>query len=259
MRPTRGYKTVGSPPAGCELLDLHNHTAASHDSTNTLPDYERAYDAGLFNILAITDHNTIDGAVDFQARATFPVIAGEEVDTADGELIGLFLSDPIPLDLPAVETAELIRSRGGLVYLQHPFYRLIRRPLRRDTISELARRDLIDVVEGVNGGPFMWLTDGHARGWAESHGIPCGAGSDAHHPGDIGWCAAAIRPVSSELTPKSLLDRLEGALLVERRRSSVSSLRDRSRYWVACASGRSPRKTRVPEGVAQGNGLDVGP
>jgi predicted metal-dependent phosphoesterase TrpH len=165
-------------PDGRVLLDLHNHSSRSYDASNRLEDYERAHAQGRFDVVAITDHNRIDGAVDLAQRASFPVIVGIEIDTAAGELIGLFLRDRIRPGLAARETAERIRAQGGLVYLQHPFYRLIRRPLTRDTREELARAGLLDVVEGRNGGPFTSGPDSRARSWAREHALPLGAGSE---------------------------------------------------------------------------------
>ena len=75
------------------LVDLHNHTDHSPDSRNRLRDYERAHARGRFDVVAITDHNTIAGALEFRERASFPVIVGQEIDTTEGELIGLFLED----------------------------------------------------------------------------------------------------------------------------------------------------------------------
>ncbi len=99
-----------TPPVGRQLLDLHNHSDRSYDASNTLADYERAHAAGRFDVVAITDHNRIDGALAFAAAASFPVIVGMEIDTAEGELIGLFLEETIPTGLPASETAERIRA-----------------------------------------------------------------------------------------------------------------------------------------------------
>jgi len=120
---------------GRQLLDLHNHTHHSYDAQIQAADYERAHAAGLVDVVAITDHNTITGALELRERASFPVIVGQEIDTADGELIGLFLEEPVPAGLPAIETAERIRAQGGLVYLQHPFYRLVRGRMR-DTVRK---------------------------------------------------------------------------------------------------------------------------
>ena len=91
--------------AGLTLVDLHNHTFHSYDAQNRLSDYERAHDRGRFDVVAITDHNTIAGALRFRERASFPVIVGQEIDTADGELIGLYLDEPVAAGVPAIETA----------------------------------------------------------------------------------------------------------------------------------------------------------
>ena len=102
-------------PDGWTLLDLHNHTHRSFDAVNRPEDYARAHARGRFDVLAITDHNRIDGARELAAVAPFPVVVGMEIDTADGELIGLFLDEAIAPGRPARETATLIREQGGLV------------------------------------------------------------------------------------------------------------------------------------------------
>lgn len=217
-----------SPPPGRQLLDLHNHSDRSHDASNTLADYERAYAAGRFDVLAITDHNRIDGALDFAERASFPVVVGMEIDTAAGELVGLFLTEPVPRGLPARETAERIRAQGGLVYLQHPFLRLVVRSLAVSAREELAAAGLIDVVEVANGGPFTGRANARARVWAAARSLPAGAGSDAHEPPGIGRCAVAVAPGPVE--PVSVLARLAGGVLVDQRRNSFAQLGTKARY-----------------------------
>lgn len=254
IRNARGQSVVSSRRSGWQHLDLHNHTSASYDSSNTLADYERAYEHDRFDVLAVTDHNVIDSAWDFAERASFSVIVGEEIDTKDGELIGLFLTEPLPWNVSAVETAEAIRAQGGLVYMQHPFYRFIRRRLSAEAIAELADRQLVDIIEGLNGGPLMRWTDCTARDWAGRHQVVCGAGSDAHHRADIGTCVVEVPPGSLErgkpLTPRSLLAALEHGLLVDQSRRSVGALAARARYAVRQRTirvlKREPRKVRTP-------------
>jgi len=48
------------------------------------------------------------------------IIIGEEIMTAEGELVGLFLQTPIPAGLSLLETATRIRAQGALVYVPIP-------------------------------------------------------------------------------------------------------------------------------------------
>ena len=234
-------------PEGFVLLDLHNHTHYSYDSINRLEDYARAHEAGRFDVLAVTDHNVIDGALELARDAPFPVIVGLEIDSRDGELIGLFLHEAVPPGLPAVETARRIRAQGGLVYLQHPFYRFVRYPLRRAAMEDLVRRELVDVVEVANGGPFTTRANSRALRWALARGLPQGAGSDAHEPPDIGTCVVAVPP--GPLEAASLPGRLRSGIVLDRRRSSFAVLATKTRLRFLPAIGgrlrRRPRRSRL--------------
>jgi predicted metal-dependent phosphoesterase TrpH len=241
------------------ILDLHNHTHHSYDSSNHATDYERARETGRVDIVAITDHNTIEGALEL-LNCHVPIIVGEEVDTADGELVGLFLRAPLPIGVSAVETAQAIRAQGGLVYLQHPFFRFKRRRLSRSVIDDLARLRLVDIVEVVNGGVLMRGANRRAGNWAKKHSIPEAAGSDAHHPLDIGRCRVVIKasewPDQLDLATLDggaqsarLLSMLTDATIRDEHRSSAASYGSRVAY--ACRNtmsllGGVARKTRAP-------------
>ncbi len=209
-------------PTGWQRFDLHNHSHRSHDAVNRLEDYERAHCAGKFDVIAITDHDRIDGALEIREQATFPVIVGEEITTAGGELIGLFLSEHVPRDAPIVETARRIRMQGGLVYLQHPFYHLIRRPITRLGRAQLLDGGLVDIVEVVNGGPFSTRSNAKAARLADRYGLPRAAGSDAHAPVEIGRCLVAVPP--GPIEPVSLCERLGDATIIDGRPSSLHSV-----------------------------------
>jgi hypothetical protein len=235
-------------PAGYVLLDLHNHSDRSYDASNTLGDYERAHAAGRFHVLAITDHNRIDGALDFAGRASFPVVVGMEIDTSQGELIGLFLTEPVPARLGVLETAEAIRAQGGLVYLQHPFYPLIRKPLTATVRESLAAAGLIDVVEVRNGGPFTGPFDRRARGFALAKDLAAAGASDAHEPPDIGRVVTAVPP--GPLTAAALPERLRQGIVLDRHRSSVAQVATKARYRffaeIPRRLRREPPRQRLP-------------
>ena len=109
--------------------DLHMHTAFSLDC-DTPPEVvvKRCIAAGL-NCIAITDHNTIRGALEVGKLADFRVIVGEEVKSSEGDIIGLFLEEEIPRGLSPLETVSRIKDQDGLVMVPHPFDTIRRGPL----------------------------------------------------------------------------------------------------------------------------------
>ena len=123
-------------PAGWVRVDLHSHTMWSGDSTTT-PDElaEAVTDAGL-DVLCVTDHNAIKGAVAVAAELDCRVVVGEELRTARGEIIGLFIDERLPFGLSAHEAAHRIREQGGVVYVPHPFDPM-RNNLDAGTLDEL--------------------------------------------------------------------------------------------------------------------------
>lgn len=193
-------------------VDLHSHTHHSKDAaTEPLQLVERAHEVGLDRV-AVTDHGTIEGALLAWEAAPDLVIVGEEIRCrCRTELIGLFLSERIPMRLPLEEVVDRIRDQGGVVYAPHP-YAYPRNPIWR------ARRALAvaDVVEAHNARAFLPIWNRAARRAAHLRGLAIGAGSDAHFPGEIGRAYTEIdgfdgalefgaalqgaRPVAREMT-----------------------------------------------------------
>ena len=135
---------------GRAFVDLHCHTRASFDCLSNPADVMRAAAARGLTHLAITDHDRIDVAL--EARATAPagltIIVGEEVKTADGDLICGFLERAIPPGLSAAETVAEARAQGGLVGIPHPFDRMRGSLLKDAKMASLV--GLVDWVEGHN-------------------------------------------------------------------------------------------------------------
>ena len=79
-------------PAGFVRVDMHSHTMFSGDSTTTLDEIaESVVEAGI-DVLCVTDHNAIEGALRLQRAlegdGVCRVVVGEEVRTHTGEIIG---------------------------------------------------------------------------------------------------------------------------------------------------------------------------
>lgn len=74
------------------------------------------------DVLCITDHNTIKGALIARKYAgDIDVVVGEEVSSAEGEILALFINEEIKPMLGASETIDLIHDQGGIAVAAHPF------------------------------------------------------------------------------------------------------------------------------------------
>lgn len=157
-------------------VDLHLHSRYSHDSSTSLEGLiERARECGLDRI-ALTDHNTADGALELAKMAPGLTIVGEEAKTREGEIIGLFITRRVPPWLRPEEAMDLIHEMGGLTYVPHPLDRN-RSHYRSERIVELA--DRIDIIETYN----PWCETGANRAAADlaaELGKVTATGSDSH-------------------------------------------------------------------------------
>jgi predicted metal-dependent phosphoesterase TrpH len=76
-----------------------------------------------FSVIAITDHDTIAGAIEAQSLTPtygVEVIVGEEVSTAEGHLLALFIERELPPGRPAAVTIADAHAQGGLCIAAHP-------------------------------------------------------------------------------------------------------------------------------------------
>lgn len=170
---------------GWVRVDMHSHTMWSGDSTTTPDEIEAAVvDSGI-DVLCITDHNAIAGAIELAERLPCRVIVGEELRTQLGEIIGLFLTERIPGGVGPAEAARRIRDQGGVVYIPHPFDPM-RAHLKDWVIDELVAEGLVDAMEVRNGKTSLDHLNRQAAEYAETNGLLAGAGSDAHVPDALG-------------------------------------------------------------------------
>jgi predicted metal-dependent phosphoesterase TrpH len=165
--------------------DLHTHTMWSGDSTTTPEEFAAAITSSGLDVVCVTDHNAVAGAAELRARVDARVIVGEELRTAAGEIIGLFLTERIPMGLGHVDAAKAIREQGGLVYVPHPFDPM-RRNLTEPALRELAERELVDAIEVLNAKTSLTSLNRRAAEFAGEFEILGGAGSDAHVPDALG-------------------------------------------------------------------------
>jgi hypothetical protein len=178
------------------FADLHTHSSASFDSlSDPRKMMAKAVRLGLTH-LAITDHERIDGAQRAAELAPpgLQLIVGEEIRTADGDMLGLFLEEVIPRGLSAAETAAAIREQGGLVGLPHPFDSFrssggSQAGEAQQKLEELAT--IVDYVEIHNARAYRDANP-LAGAFAERHGLSGVASSDAHSVTELGIATTVL-------------------------------------------------------------------
>lgn len=165
---------------------IHAHTNYSHDSNVSPAELVATARRQGVDRVAVTDHDCIAGALEARAIGGDLVIIGEEVSTADGHMIGLFLRDIVPPGLSGEETAGRIHAQGGVVLVPHPFARLC-----DESVSEAALARLVSVVDAIEvnnaQNVFVW-EEVRARQLAAEHGITPYVGADAHVRGYLAAC-----------------------------------------------------------------------
>ncbi len=186
--------------------DLHIHTFYSPDSIITFQTLIKICKRRKINCVAITDHNTIKGAVEFSKISPLKVIIGEEIDTKDGEIIGYFLKKEIRKGLSAEDTVYAIKEQDGLVCIPHPFDKLRGSALNPDKLMKII--DDVDIIEGVNGRVFKELDNALAIEFAVAYKKQVSAGSDAHTALEIGIATVELEDFNSK---EEFLKNLEDA------------------------------------------------
>jgi predicted metal-dependent phosphoesterase TrpH len=165
-------------------VDLHCHSRYSPDALVTLDGLLRTMDRRGIDRVAITDHDTMAGALEFHTRAPDRILVGQEIKTAEGELLALFLQEEVPAGLSPEETIEGVRAQGGLVGVSHPLDRM-----RGEVFAEARLEALhphLDFFEVFNARVLRPGDNRRARKLARQWGLPGTAGSDAHTLLEVG-------------------------------------------------------------------------
>jgi len=216
-------------------LDMHMHTEYSRDSRVALADFAELARKAQLGAVCITDHDTIEGGLRLREMDTgLQVIVGEEITTADGELVGLYLEKRVAPGQSAERTIDLVHEQGGLAYVPHPFSRNRRRHLRRAVLETVAAK--LDIVEVFNAREVASSSNVRALEFARQHSLPGGVGSDSHRAIEIGRAYVGVAPF---VTPQELLVALREGKVT----GTLSGFAIHVRTWVDI--GQKFMRTRV--------------
>lgn len=174
--------------------DIHIHTHHS-DGVASVPEVlEHVARHTDMRVIAITDHDTIRGALEARQYATsygIDVVVGEEVSTQEGHVLALFIERELPPGRPAAETIAAIHAQGGLAIAAHPYAHHV--PSLGyaglyERASLLTREWSLDGIESFNAS--LWLPNSNtaAAMTATELGLAACGGSDSHLLQTIG-CA----------------------------------------------------------------------
>ena len=199
------------------FLDLHCHTSASFDCLASPESVVKAAASRGLTHLAITDHDRIEGAL--RARDAAPdgltIIVGEEIKTADGDLIALFLERAVAPGSPARETIAEVRAQGGLVGIPHPFDRYRGSMLTDPRLEAIGQ--MVDWIEAHNARVVGGGGNERAAAFARELGLPGVAASDAHSTLEVGVAYNVVDVDPS--TPEGLLAAIANLEIVPGRAS----------------------------------------
>ncbi|TMB87792.1 MAG: PHP domain-containing protein [Chloroflexi bacterium] len=224
---------VSPPGVGCTPMvpwgraDLHTHTTASDGWPTPAQLVDHASRRAALNVIAVTDHDTIEGALraaDLAAkRRRIHVVVGEEVSSREGHIVGLFLERRVKPGMSAAATVHAIHDQGGLAIAVHPFWRTARQMRSGPVhgVGWLAAELAFDGVEVENATPGFYVVNQLARRLNLGLGAAEVGCSDAHIVDAVGRAFTEFPGT----TPKALRTAIEtGTTVAGRRRYRAMGL-----------------------------------
>lgn len=134
------------------FADLHIHSMHSPDATTTVRAVlKQAADVGL-DVIAITDHDEITGALEARELASqygVEVVTGAEVTTDEGHLVALYVEKLPPSGMSLDETLLWIGHYGGIAIAPHPFNQLPNSLDMQSVIGVLNRPRSKGILKGI--------------------------------------------------------------------------------------------------------------
>ena len=172
-------------------MDSHIHSEYSPDSKAKLKDIFKVAKNRNIDIIAISDHNTVDGSKEARKLTKnddLLVIPSIEISALEGHILGFGCEEYIKRDLPAGETIDLIHDQGGLAIIPHPycFY-------RHGLLCKADYKDLkIDAIETKNARFIVGYCNNKAKNLSKKENLPELGASDAHYYKFVGDCYSRI-------------------------------------------------------------------
>ncbi len=172
-------------------MDSHIHSEYSPDSHSRIDDILKTAEMRNIDIIAISDHNTVDGTDEVlrKTRNTdILAIPSIEISSTQGHILGFGCEENIPRDLSPQDTIDRIHDLGGLAIIPHPycFY-------RHGLLCKSDYEDLkIDAIETKNARFIVGYCNSKAKRLSKNENVPGLGASDAHYWKFVGDCYSMI-------------------------------------------------------------------
>ena len=227
------------------LADLHIHTIYSYDGTATVSSVLRRAKENNLDVVAITDHDEIAGALEAVKLAShfgIDVIPASEITTADGDLLALFITEKIPAQLSLIETVLRVRELGGMCIAPHPMAggmgmkSLSAYAILKALLNPQVAETLIG-IETYNGTAIDRISNHYAKIFANGLNIAQTGSSDAHVIDTIGFGATEFEGH----TAQDLLNALRNKTTKVRKQNEWSTLQILSNWGIRYAESAFAR------------------
>ena len=209
-------------------VELHAHSCWSLDSLTQPETIVQLCQERKITRIAITDHNTADGALALKRLAPELTIVGEEIMTTHGELLAWFIQESVPPGLSPDETIRRLREQGAIISVSHPFDRYRRGAWRQQDLERIV--EAVDAIEVYNSRCLRERDNEQALQFARRHGLPGSVGSDAHSTVEYGRSLQLMRPFDDD--PADFLDALRSSGQLCRSAPALVHFSSTAAKWV---------------------------
>lgn len=172
-------------------MDSHIHSEYSPDSNSKIDDILKKAKKENIEIIAISDHNTVDGTSEVlkKTRNTdILAIPSIEISSSQGHILGFGCEENIPRGLSPQETIDKIHDLGGLAIIPHP-YCFYRHGLLCENDNENLK---IDAIETKNARFIVGYCNRKAKKLSKKKNLPALGASDSHYWKFVGDCYSLI-------------------------------------------------------------------
>ena len=185
-------------------LDLHIHSQYSEDGTGSPKEIIASLRKKGLTGMALTDHNTVKGALKAVkiAPKDFIVIPGVEISSKDGHILALNVKETIPRGLTCEETIEKIIDLGGTPIIPHLYRNMsgIKKANLKKIQNKISAMEVFNACSTPQTNVKMIKT-------AKNFKLGGTGGSDSHHPDFVGYAYTTIDTTS--LNVDSILSEIE--------------------------------------------------